>query len=110
MKPTKAQLKKMNVREIFACPGVLFWDVHIDMINPYYEAEFIIIRALNRAYPMSEYLKEIDKVYPRELILQVLAKRNKDILGIEDFESIGEYFSIDLTQYEKYNQLYKVLR
>lgn len=105
MLPSKEDISKMHVDEIFQNPGAMFWDCNRDNINPYLDYEFVILRAFQELYPDAHQLKELDKVYPKELVLQVLKDKQDQISAYEIFEAISNHYSIDPNQFSKYKYL-----
>ena len=87
--------------------GFMFWDVHIDSVNLFYDYEFVILRVLQRNGNNLEVLQKLDNAYPKNVVLEVLREKQELINSVEDFEGISKFYNLDPNEFSKYRYFMK---
>lgn len=103
MKP-KISVPREKLSELFR--KGMFWDVDMDKLDVKRDYEFIIPRVLNRFMDQIEYLENLEKIYPKDMIIYY-AKNSSEIRGNEKIEILANRYELDPKDFPNYLQLDK---
>jgi len=101
MKP-KISVPREKLSELFR--KGMFWDVDMDKLDVKRDYDFIIPRVLNRFMDQVEFLENLEKIYPKDMIIYY-AKISSEIRGNEKIEILAKRYKLKPKDFPNYLQL-----
>lgn len=82
-------------------PRGLFWDVDVSNLSIDQDQDFIIQRVLSRHMNKVEYLLDLERLYPKELI-KFYALSSPDIFGNDNIDFVAKHYGLNPLDFKKY--------
>jgi len=99
---SKKEIEQLSVKDSFEDARLLFWDVDVNELSFIDDIEYIIGRVISRFSLHDGALDMIDKVYPKEWIVEMCLSPYNEIYSNEMIKILGERYNIPLKKFIRY--------